>query len=738
MHRALSSRWLRSAMSIGDRAALGEVPVYLCPSLTTASARPCFAPAGDAHRNIPYRQRRFMHVEATTISEPAAAAPLPSADEPTKIPRRTLPLSCSGCGALSQTTEAGHAGYYDLSRKAVKEYLAPKGSMEDAEVEAREEDKVIDEVLQNMSEEQLAELGLDPKTLRFGEELGPDVPTPGPKPKRVPLCDRCHKLVHHHAGEPIYHPTVDALRETIEESPFKNNHIYHVIDAADFPMSFIPKLHQVLDANLKHKNRRNRAGRYFKDRKFDMSFIITRSDLLAPKKEQVDSLMPYLREVLRRSLGKFGQLIRLGNVKCVSAQRGWWTKSLKEEIYKRGGAGWMVGKVNVGKSQLFDSVFPKGTSASLPSKNPVQISLFAKEEDSDGAHYAARGSFENDSDRFEVDALLPPARPETDYPEMPTVSSLPGTTASPIRIPFGNGKGELIDLPGVARSDLERYVKPEHHKDLIMHHRIKPEQQSLKPGQSLLLGSLIRITPTTPDLVFLAYNFTPIPEHATSTEKAIEFQQQTRESDRVPNIAAPGLAEKLKLAGSFELKYDVTKERAGPLTRKDVGRRKVEDLPWRVVATDILIEGCGWVEIVAQVRTKDLFAGCAPSFIEEEPEPEPEPEGEPEPENGFAKMEAASINQAGLLQVDRLKKTAEKLKKKEEKAAKPARSLDEPNWPVVEVWTPEGRFVGTRLPMNAWLLNKSPKKVIKSRPRKSMKGAKKAAKAAKRALAAAA
>lgn len=504
---------------------------------------------------------------------------------------------------------------------------------------------------------------------------------------------------------------MDSLRETIEESPFKNNQIYHIIDAADFPMSFIPNLHQVLEANLKHRNRRNRAGRYFKDRKFDMSFIITRSDLLAPKKEQVDSLMPYLREVLRRSLGRFGQLIRLGNVKCVSAQRGWWTKSLKEEIYERGGAGWMVGKVNVGKSQLFDAVFPKGTTASIPSKHPLEVSMFAKEEDSDSAQYVTDDPFESNADRLDVDALLPPARAESNFPEMPTVSSLPGTTASPIRIPFGNGKGELIDLPGVARSNLENYVKPEHRQDLIMHHRIKPEQHSLKPGQSLLLGGLIRITPTTPDLVFLAYNFTPLPEHSTSTEKAVEFHEQTRQSSRVPSLAMSDIVDKIKLAGSFELRYDVTKERAGPLTRKDVAGMKVENLPWRVLATDILIEGCGWVEIVAQVRTRKLFEGCAP-FIEEQSQPE----SEPEPVDPFLAMEKAAQRQAAP---------------KVERPAKPAKSA-EPNWPVVEVWSPEGKFVSSRLPMNAWLLNKSPKKDIKSRPRKSMKGAKKAAKEAKR------
>ncbi|KAK1997630.1 hypothetical protein LX36DRAFT_700826 [Colletotrichum falcatum] len=728
MHRALSSRWLRSALSIGDRAALDEVPVYLCPSLGAGSARHTFAPVAETHRRLPNRQRRCVHVEANATAE---ASPLPPTAETThKISTKKLPLQCSGCGALSQTTNAGQAGYYDLSRKAVKEFLTTEGEG-GVEKELREEDKVVDEALKNLSNEQLAQLGLDPKKLRYGEELETDRTASRPVTQRTPLCDRCHNLVHHHSGKPIYHPTVNSIRETIEESPFKHNHIYHIIDAADFPMSFIPKLHQVLDANLKHRNRRNRAGRYFKNRKFDMSFIITRSDLLAPQKQQVDALMPYLREVLRLSLGKFGELVSLGNVMCVSAHRGWWTKPLKAAIYDRGGAGWMVGKVNVGKSQLFDSVFPKGTTARLPSKANVEVSMFAIEEDDDGTTYSAGDAFESEADRLNVDTLLPPARNETNFPEMPTVSSLPGTTASPIRIPFGNGKGELIDLPGVARSDLENYVRPEHRQDLIMKDRIKPEQHSIKPGQSLLLGGLFRITPVTPDLVFLAYNFTPLPEHQTSTERAIEFQCQLKESRGVPNIAVPDIAPKIQRAGKFYLRHDVTKERSGPLTRKDVVGLKVESLPWRVLGIDILIEGCGWVEIVAQVRTKDLFAGCA-QLSQEEPNAKPKmntkAKVEVEPVDPWAKMKKAMRDQSVA-------------KAKVEAAAEavvPGSRLGEPNWPIIEVWSPEGRFVGSRLPMNAWLMNKPMKKKIQSRPRKSMKGAKKAARGTKKAAEAAA
>ena len=57
-----------------------------------------------------------------------------------------------------------------------------------------------------------------------------------------PVCDRCHKLKHHHSGQSIQHPSIQSIQDTILESPHKYNHIYHVVDAADFPMSLIPGL----------------------------------------------------------------------------------------------------------------------------------------------------------------------------------------------------------------------------------------------------------------------------------------------------------------------------------------------------------------------------------------------------------------------------------------------------------------------------------------------------------------
>lgn len=62
----------------------------------------------------------------------------------------------------------------------------------------------------------------------------------------------------------------------------------------------------------------------------------------------------------------------------------------------------------------------------------------------------------------------------------------------------------------------------------------------------------------------------------------------------------------MKLAGTFKLMYDVTKRRAGPLTRKNAIGLSIDKLAFRVMSIDILIEGVGYVEIVAQVRARDL------------------------------------------------------------------------------------------------------------------------------------
>ena len=405
-----------------------------------------------------------------------------------------------------------------------------------------------------------------------------------------------------------------------------------------------------------------------------MSFIITRSDLLAPKKEQVDGLMPYIIQILRDALGDSAEYVRLGNVRCVSSKRGWWTKHVKEDVWDRGGGGWMVGKVNVGKSSLFENIFPKGQNDnySLGSlRQPAQRRLRRDLPDANGDERRMNQSIQGWPEKMESqlpeDSLLPPVPPETPFPVLPLVSSLPGTTASPIRIPFGGGKGELIDLPGLARGGLEEFVTDAHRIDLVMHNRVKPEQLVIKPGQSLLVGGLLRLTPATPDLVFLAYPFVPLRCQVTSTERATAIHTQHEGSD--VTVTRPGIGNRMTSAGSFSLKWDVTKQRAGPLTKAAAVGLSTKVLPFVVFSADILVEGCGWIELVAQVRKRNVETGTEPSdFFDTRP------------------------------------------------------------YPKIEVYSPDGRHVGVRRPMGIWSL--CGKKCVPSRQapvrlRCSMKGVKK-------------
>jgi genetic interactor of prohibitins 3, mitochondrial len=595
---------------------------------------------------------------------------------------KALPQSCPGCGGLSQEVETGEAGYYSRSRKAVRNYLRGLDKSDGT----KEQPQTSNDELDELALVAHIQAGADEKENTVLAEHEQARSTPAVP---VPICDRCHDLIYQSRGVSIAHPPIDAIADSIAESPFRHNHVFHVLDAADFPLSLIPNIHKSL--SLAKPRSQNRRSQHDFSRKPTMSFVITRGDLVAKTKEGIDRLLPYFTSVLRTALGSFGEDMRLGNVHLVSAKRGWWTRDIKDTIWKRGGGNWMVGKANVGKSNLFEVLFPKGSGERAPSYAELQQDVQATAD--------PFFSFA-ENEALPETSLLPPLQPETPFPVLPLVSSLPGTTASPIRLSFGKHKGELIDLPGLARGNLEDYVHPEHKGDLIMQTRPTVSQHNIKPGQSLLLGGgLVRITPILDEsdasTVMLAYAFMPIEAHVTATTKAIATQLQERESG-IKSILAKGVGGKMASAGILTLSDDVTKARAAPLLASGVDINK---LPFRVFATDILVEGVGWVELACQVRRR--------------------------------RQASQSVFPAGpdgdaLSHLDKPSRI---------EANDPTMAFD---LPQVEVFTPEGKHVGQRKTMQAWKIwldaqrSGQSKKSVIARPRKPMKGAKKREKMANR------
>ncbi|KAH7399086.1 hypothetical protein DE146DRAFT_656505 [Phaeosphaeria sp. MPI-PUGE-AT-0046c] len=718
-----------------------SIPIFLCP----AFLRP---PIATARRHVPrsttsrefsaFGRAQQQTSAAIPPTEPVETPPVDASSGQVPDPRASLPRACPGCGAPSQIFDTKEAGYYNVKRKVVQEYLGWDAK------ETSQEDDIFANALKGVDKTLLGEMGVG--------EHGLNTPNDADAQPETPVCDRCHNLIHHRVGSPIHHPTVESIQQTIAESPHRRNHIYHVVDAADFPLSIIPRLQTALRIpKLRTQNRRAKhKGWVAHDRIAEISFIITRADLLAPKKEQVDVLMPYINNVLRDALGRENKLARLGNVRLVSAKRGWWTKQVKEDIWERGGAGWMVGKVNVGKSNLFEAVFPKGRGADyqeirkvrsaaereemLNSANSLEdlarVQRELAEEDAENERLGKQPQKhvhqppeeletpEEDLDD-DPDALLPPPQPYTPYPVLPIASSLPGTTASPIRIPFGRNRGELIDLPGLARTTpgLETFVLPSAHNDLVMTSRLNAERYVLKPGQSLILGGgLIRLTPTTSEQVFIIHPFVPIDSHVTRTDKAQDYQAQT--SDRqlqVPAILAPNVGNKMHSAGVFKLKWDVTKALAGPVTSSVAGKMKVENLPFRIWSTDILIEGVGWVEVSCQTRRPQGWRPVGnvkkdPNHAQKLKQARQKAEWEmkerkfnPKPgDDPFAQEE--SEEELGVGEGDDMADW-------------------QTDYPQIEVFSPLGKFVGARRPMCASTTS-GPKVIAardrKARPRRSM------------------
>lgn len=331
----------------------------------------------------------------------------------------------------------------------------------------------------------------------------------------------------------------------------------------------------------------------------DITFIITRSDLLSSVQEKVDKRMEYMRSVLRDFLRQSpDDDIRVGNLHMISCFRGWRTKEVREIIAKQRGGIWIVGKTNVGKSQFIESCFPKD------SKNYKKIAELVQHRRKD-----SEAPTQQNDVAIDPEGLLPPAPQEDLYPVLPVVSSLPGTTVSPIRIPFGRGRAELIDLPGLHRDGFEDYVVDAHKGDLTMTSYVRnPVRHVIRSGQSLLLGGgLVRVTPTEPDQVLIAACFVPLEAHVTKTEKAIKMQTQEAP---YPNtqIMKEGVGRTVTSAGIFDMKWDRTLANLPTHLKRAVEERDVpiHDLPYRTFGADLLVEGCGWVELHMDVRNKHI------------------------------------------------------------------------------------------------------------------------------------
>lgn len=166
MHRALTARWLNRALSISEATSSAGVPLFLCPAVTSSRLlrKPLVAPSARPAICV----RRFNHTEVQTSTD----APIP---EPPSIaqdegPKRKLPLTCSGCGAFTQTNDPEQFGYFDVKSRRVKKWMSPK-TFEPQRVE-KEEDHVVDEVLKSLDPSKLEELGLSSSKLVSGEVLG--------------------------------------------------------------------------------------------------------------------------------------------------------------------------------------------------------------------------------------------------------------------------------------------------------------------------------------------------------------------------------------------------------------------------------------------------------------------------------------------------------------------------------------------------------------------------------------
>ena len=129
-------------------------PVFLCPKIAILRSFTLFV------REISFKAGRCPLAASSLGIHNASPVQLP----PQRV---SLPLQCPGCGAFTQVSDPGHAGYYSSSRTSVKLYLARRKAAVGQGLPSEAE--TFDQVLKSADGTLLKTLGLENASI--GSEL---------------------------------------------------------------------------------------------------------------------------------------------------------------------------------------------------------------------------------------------------------------------------------------------------------------------------------------------------------------------------------------------------------------------------------------------------------------------------------------------------------------------------------------------------------------------------------------
>ncbi|KAJ3087211.1 hypothetical protein HK102_011581 [Quaeritorhiza haematococci] len=248
------------------------------------------------------------------------------------------------------------------------------------------------------------------------------------------ICQRCHRLKHHNGKYAPIHPNTEKLLSDLRVS--KSGLVVHIVDAADFPGSFIKDWHRFI-------GKRN-----------SILVVVNKVDIL-PEGLSLMRVKDWFTEQVRR-------IAPNAVVHLASAKTGFGLFNVVDTINKmsQGEDVYLVGRPNAGKSEFINALMKLGspaatniTTSTLPgtTMNLLQIPL------------DAFGPLFNSNPSHSTRAFL------YDTPGVPDVDQL---------------------ITFVPAAQLSKYSLTK---------KMTPRRLSLEPGRSFLIGRLVRIDYTWGD-----------------------------------------------------------------------------------------------------------------------------------------------------------------------------------------------------------------------------------------------